>query len=181
MEEARGDGFCQGSNAQLTCCAEGSGLILPIVPAEYTWNRSFRACLYLAGLLWCFLGVSVLSDTFMAGIEAITNSTYKKRVMRIAPDGQPAKDDKGETIFDTIDELIWNPAVANLTLMALGSSTPEILLSIIEIVGAGFYAGELGPGTVVGSASFNLYVIIGICMVALDAGEVRKIEGSVPP
>jgi solute carrier family 8 (sodium/calcium exchanger) len=29
---------------------------------------------------------------------------------------------------------VWNPTVANLTLMALGSSAPEILLSVIETV-----------------------------------------------
>jgi hypothetical protein len=44
----------------------------------------------------------------------------------------------------------WNDTVANLTLMALGSSSPEILLSVIEICGNGFMSGELGPGTIVG-------------------------------
>jgi solute carrier family 8 (sodium/calcium exchanger) len=34
--------------------------------------------------------------------------------------------------------------------MALGSSSPEILLSVIEIVGNNFQAGDLGPGTIVG-------------------------------
>ena len=29
---------------------------------------------------------------------------------------------------------VWNPTVANLTLMALGSSAPEILLNVIETV-----------------------------------------------
>ena len=44
----------------------------------------------------------------------------------------------------------WNDTVANLTLMALGSSSPEILLSVIEICGNNFLAGDLGPGTIVG-------------------------------
>jgi hypothetical protein len=34
--------------------------------------------------------------------------------------------------------------------MALGSSSPEILLSVIEICGNNFLAGDLGPGTIVG-------------------------------
>ena len=34
--------------------------------------------------------------------------------------------------------------------MALGSSSPEILLSVIEIVGNNFQSGDLGPGTIVG-------------------------------
>lgn len=42
---------------------------------------------------------------------------------------------------------VWNETVANLTLMALGSSAPEILLSVIEIIAKDFQAGDLGPGT----------------------------------
>ena len=45
---------------------------------------------------------------------------------------------------------VWNPTVANLTLMALGSSAPEILLSVIEIMSNNYYSGELGPSTIVG-------------------------------
>lgn len=71
---------------------------------------------------------------------------------------------------------VWNPTVANLTLMALGSSAPEILLSVIEILSNGFFTGDLGPSTIVGSASFNLLVITAICVVALPNGESRKIE-----
>ena len=52
--------------------------------------------------------------------------------------------------------------------MALGSSAPEILLSIIEIVSKGFQAGELGPGTIVGSAAFNLLCITAVCVMAVD-------------
>ena len=39
----------------------------------------------------------------------------------------------------------WNPTVANLSLMALGSSAPEIMLNVMEIVLGNFYAGALGP------------------------------------
>ena len=37
----------------------------------------------------------------------------------------------GETTVKTVR--IWNETVANLTLMALGSSAPEILLAVIEV------------------------------------------------
>ena len=37
----------------------------------------------------------------------------------------------GETSVATVR--IWNETVSNLTLMALGSSAPEILLSVIEV------------------------------------------------
>ena len=39
-----------------------------------------------------------------------------------------------EGIEETYHVMVWNPTVANLTLMALGSSAPEILLSVIETV-----------------------------------------------
>merc|ERR1719461_1504939 len=60
--------------------------------------------------------------------------------------------------------------------MALGSSAPEIMLSVIEIWAKGFEAGDLGPGTIVGSAAFNLFMIIGLCMYVIPDDEVRKIK-----
>ncbi|KHN83897.1 Sodium/calcium exchanger 3, partial [Toxocara canis] len=71
---------------------------------------------------------------------------------------------------------IWNPTVANLTLMALGSSAPEILLSIIEIIGNSFKAGDLGPGTIVGSAAFNLLCITAICVMTIPSPRVTRIQ-----
>ena len=60
--------------------------------------------------------------------------------------------------------------------MALGSSSPEILLSVIEICGNNFQAGDLGPGTIVGSAAYNLLVITAICVIALESPGVRRIK-----
>ena len=64
---------------------------------------------------------------------------------------------------------VWNPTVANLTLMALGSSAPEIFLSTIETVSTlGSTPGELGPSTIVGSAAFNFLVISGVSILAVN-------------
>ena len=71
---------------------------------------------------------------------------------------------------------IWNETVSNLTLMALGSSAPEILLAIVETIGNGMRAGDLGPATIVGSAAFNLFMIISLCMYVIPDGEVRRIK-----
>merc|ERR1711937_1111184 len=46
----------------------------------------------------------------------------------------------------------------------------------IEIWAKGFKAGDLGPGTIVGSAAFNLFMIIGLCMYVIPDDEVRKIK-----
>eukprot|EP00811_Abedinium_folium_P033207 NODE_618_length_2883_cov_11.812772.p1 GENE.NODE_618_length_2883_cov_11.812772~~NODE_618_length_2883_cov_11.812772.p1 ORF type:complete len:671 (-),score=150.71 NODE_618_length_2883_cov_11.812772:476-2488(-) len=60
--------------------------------------------------------------------------------------------------------------------MALGSSAPEILLSCIELFGNKFKSGELGPSTIVGSAAFNLMVILAVCVYAIPDGDRRYIK-----
>jgi len=53
--------------------------------------------------------------------------------------------------------------------MALGSSAPEILLSVIETTGGlGACPGELGASTIVGSAAFNLLVISAVSIYAVN-------------
>ncbi|XP_042238994.1 sodium/calcium exchanger 2-like isoform X3 [Homarus americanus] len=140
------------------------GLLLPFI-SEYTWTFEVRAFLYLAGLLYCFLGVAIIADIFMGAIEKITSKTRKIYLTS-------EKEDEPEVI----EVRIWSDAVANLTLMALGSSAPEILLSIIEIMGNGFNSGELGPSTIVGSAAFNLFVITAVCVMAIPNTETRRIK-----
>ena len=72
---------------------------------------------------------------------------------------------------------MWNATVANLTLMALGSSAPEILLSCIEtVLNLGKPPGELGPSTIVGSAAFNFLIISAVSIFAVPTGEVKKID-----
>jgi solute carrier family 8 (sodium/calcium exchanger) len=113
------------------------GLLLPLI-SEYTWPIWVRAVLYFTFLLYLFLGIAKIADIFMSSIEQITSVRKKIKFSNI----------NGEEDF--IEKKVWNDTVANLTLMALGSSCPEILLAIIEIVGNKFTAGELGPGTIVG-------------------------------
>ena len=96
----------------------------------------------------------------MESIEMIT-SQEKKVVIK----------DKQTGKKEVVLVRVWNETIANLTLMALGSSAPEILLSAIEIVGNNFKAGSLGPGTIVGSAAFNLFIIIGICIYVIPGDE----------
>lgn len=50
--------------------------------------------------------------------------------------------------------------MAGATLMAIGSSAPELFVAIIAIFKPGGH-GDIGIGTIVGSALFNLLVIIG--------------------
>ncbi|XP_033833334.1 sodium/calcium exchanger 2b [Periophthalmus magnuspinnatus] len=142
------------------------GILLPVwEPADPGLGQKVaRAVVYFVSLMYMFMGVSIIADRFMASIEVITSQ--EKEVTITLPNG--------ETSLATVR--IWNETVSNLTLMALGSSAPEILLSVIEVCGHEFKAGELGPGTIVGSAAFNMFVIIAICVWTIPNGESRKIK-----
>ena len=227
------------------CCPGQSGLIMPFFgPSEQCWPTGLRATLYMIGMLWCFLGVAIVADLFMAAIEEITAATYvkkdkngKKQVYKVwcaepppppwrpnapplaaaaapgAPRAEPmrcaigrparsrrcrwrgcgelrrgrwlssppplhSRSCRGQLSHLGAARVRRNPVVANLSLMALGSSAPEILLNVIEITLSdpdGFYAGALGPSTIVGSAAFNLLVICAVCVMAISDG-TRKIE-----
>jgi solute carrier family 8 (sodium/calcium exchanger) len=56
-------------------------------------------------------------------MDAITVITSAKRAANL-------RDANGNVINKEVD--VWNATVANLTLMALGSSAPEIMLNVIE-------------------------------------------------
>lgn len=145
------------------------GIVLP------TWGnpdiqtstgiRIARAFVYFVVLMYFFLGVSIIADRFMAAIEIITS---REKDITLT--------DKKTGKLRVVTVKIWNETVSNLTLMALGSSAPEILLTVIEVCGKNFEAGELGPSTIVGSAAFNLFVIIAICVYAIPCSDHRQIK-----
>ncbi|KAI5096756.1 solute carrier family 8 (sodium/calcium exchanger), member 4a precursor [Silurus meridionalis] len=153
-------GNCSGEYS----CSEG--VVLPV------WNpqnpsvgdKVARAIVYFVALIYMFLGMSIIADRFMSSIEVITSQEKEITI----------KKPNGETTTATVR--IWNETVSNLTLMALGSSAPEILLSVIEVCGHKFEAGHLGPSTIVGSAAFNMFIIIALCVYVVPDGEVRKIK-----
>ena len=119
---------------------------------------------YFLALVYLFLGISIVTDIFMGSIEVIVSQT--KSVNYEDEDGIPRE----------ANISVWNPTIANLTLMALGSSSPEIFLVLIETISnLGSSPGELGPATIVGSAAFNLMVISAVCVVSVPEGETKKI------
>uniref|UniRef100_A0A3P8TH59 Solute carrier family 8 member 2b n=1 Tax=Amphiprion percula TaxID=161767 RepID=A0A3P8TH59_AMPPE len=160
---ATGPGVKDKCNVVTMCTP---GILLPVWKPDRPGlgYQVARAVVYFVSLMYMFLGVSIIADRFMASIEVITSQ--EKEVTITMPNG--------ETSVATVR--IWNETVSNLTLMALGSSAPEILLSVIEVCGHNFEAGQLGPGTIVGSAAFNMFVIIGICVWTIPNGETRKIK-----
>ena len=84
--------------------------------------------------------------------------------------------------------------VAGATFMAAGSSAPELFTSVIglfptplrffweilwfltKFLGVFVAKGDVGIGTIVGSAVFNILVIIGLCALLCDKVRFNKIR-----
>ncbi len=75
-----------------------------------------------------------------------------------------------ESLEILVDRLKIAPEIAGATFMAVGSSAPELFTSIAAISRIG--AENIGAGTIVGSAIFNILVIVGasaiVSTVVLD-------------
>merc|ERR1712166_584568 len=114
------------------------------------------AILYIIFIVYIFVGVAIISDIFM---DSITVITAAKRIVQV-------RDVNANVTNKTV--LVWNSTVANLTLMALGSSAPEIMLNVLETcMTLGQKPGELGASTIVGSAAFNLLVISAVSILSV--------------
>lgn len=138
------------------------------IPGISLLPRGLMGVMYLLFLGYLFLGIAISADIFMEAIEVITSKTQMIEIFDV----------KSEENLQ-IEVPVWNPTMANLTLMAFGSSAPEIILSVLEAVKSlGEPAGELGPSTIVGSAAFNLLVISAVSVAAVGGkdNETKKID-----
>ena len=128
---------CPALLTDVEVCPDGLAIPGPVTPANSLAQLSI--------LFWLFYGVSIGADLFMEAIETITSQEVQTQVAM--PGGGKRR---------PLTVRVWNATIANLTLMALGSSAPEILLSVIEIVGNSFYSESSARLAIVGSAAFNL-------------------------
>jgi len=158
-----GSGGCievavNGTGLESDCCMGGT------VQGTDLQLNAVLAIPWMLILMWIFLGVMIGADVFMASIDVITSSEVINKVVT----------QSGKVKYFHVRR--WNETMANLTLMALGSSAPEILLNVMELFLGEMHAGALGPSTIVGSAAFNLMVITSVCVAAIPDGEARTIK-----
>lgn len=59
--------------------------------------------------------------------------------------------------------------VAGASLMAMGSSAPELAIALLALFKSGGAHSDVGIGTIVGSAVFNILVITGVSAIAMPA------------
>ena len=108
-------------------------------------------------MCYLFIGIQLIADAFMEAIEVITSTVKAIEI----------QDAAGNIVHMEVP--VWNATIANLSLMALGSSAPEILLAISDVCfSLGEPQGMIGPATIVGSAAFNLLFISAVCIPAVD-------------
>ncbi|GFH29452.1 uncharacterized protein HaLaN_28107 [Haematococcus lacustris] len=133
----------------------------------------------------------LLQGRFHGSVEVITSRTHKVKKRDLKTGGQKssaANASKGicqhhvvlacTTAEEYSEEVpVWNWVVANITLMALGTSAPEIMLATVEaVLTLGQKPGELGPSCIVGSASYNFFAITAVCHLSLRPGQFKKIQ-----
>ena len=142
------------------------GMFIPGLSVETSWNTFLRILCYGLFLAYCFVGVAIIADKFMVAIEVIT---AKQKTVHL-------KNEMGD--LEGVQVNVWNATISNLSLMALGSSAPEILLAVIETITTldDEPVEGLGPSCIVGSAAFNLLIISAICVMAIGDGDIRRID-----
>lgn len=110
-----------------------------------SWENDSGAVLHVIFVIYLFLGIAVICDEqFTSSLESICNS---RTGLGLSPD------------------------VAGATFMAAGSSAPELASSFM---GTFVSKSDVGLGTIIGSAVFNILIIIGA--TAIVVGEPMQLD-----
>ncbi|KAF9606502.1 hypothetical protein IFM89_025777 [Coptis chinensis] len=138
-----------------------------IFSIETSLGNGLRAFLYVLGLAYCFVGLSAITARFFRSMENVVKQTREVVEIDCSTNTEIIRREK-----------VWNYAIADITLLAFGTSFPQISLATIDAIRniGELYAGGLGPGTLVGSAAFDLFPIHAVCVVVPKAGELKKIS-----
>ena len=131
----------------LTRSASSSAKVCKVPPGESTPFLKSKSALALY-----IPGIFVL----FIGLAVITDDYFVPSLERIC------------------EKLNLSPNIAGATFMAAGSSAPELFTSLLSTF---VTKDDIGVGTIVGSAVFNILVIVGVC--ALMAGKVLKLDWRV--
>jgi Sodium/calcium exchanger protein len=145
-------GLAPGCAPRLPGCHSDHGQDHHCRKAPMLTNAPLRAVVYGLATVWGFLGIAVATAMQTSAIEVITSA--KRTITGRDATGAPV----------AIDVLVWNASVANLLLLALGSSAPAITLTIINTATTlGHAADELGPATIVGAPAALRRARAGAC------------------
>lgn len=139
---------------------------LLLIKMQMSSNDVVLAVFYALAIVYCFLGLSAITSRFFRGMENIVQQT------REVSSQDPVT---GRQVIKT--QHVWNYAVADITLLAFGTSFPQISLATIDacLNLGNLYAGGLGPGTLVGSAACDLFLIHAVCIIIPRKESIKKV------
>lgn len=107
-----------------------SNILAPPTCESYMFLRAeaalpvwFRTFLYLLAVAYCFIGLSAITGRFFRSMETVVKQTRK--VVDIDPYT------KSETVRY---EKVWNYTIADISLLAFGTSFPQISLATIDAI-----------------------------------------------
>ncbi|KAL5718126.1 hypothetical protein ACHQM5_011063 [Ranunculus cassubicifolius] len=90
---------------------------------ETALGNGLRTFLYLLALAYCFFGLSAITARFFRSMEHVVKQT--REVVEIDPN----------TNSEVIRHVkVWNYAIADITLLAFGTSFPQISLATIDAI-----------------------------------------------
>lgn len=90
---------------------------------ETNLSNGVRTFLYLLGLAYCFIGLSAITSKFFHSMENMMRQT--KKVEGIDPDSN---------LLVVKEEKLWNYTIADISLLAFGTSFPQISLATIDAI-----------------------------------------------
>lgn len=156
-----------GSNGQSNILRHEKCYAYLLIHLETVLGEGFRTFLYFLALAYCFIGLSAITARFFRSMESVVKHSRTIETIDPLTSKKIVKNEK-----------VWNYTIADITLLAFGTSFPQISLATIDAIRniGNLYAGGLGPGTLVGSAAFDLFPIHAVCVVVPKAGELKKIS-----
>lgn len=103
---------------------------------ETTLGNGLRGFLYFLALAYCFVGLSAITDRFFRSMENVVK--HSRAVEEIDP---------STNTKIVRHKKVWNFAVADIALLAFGTSFPQISLATIDAIRhvGDLYAGGLLP------------------------------------
>lgn len=119
--------------------------------AETNMGNGIRTSIYFLGLIYCFIGLSAITGCFFLSMEKVVQQTRK---IVIKDPVTRAKVEKRERI--------WNYTLADISLLAVGTSFPHISLATIDAFQnlGQLYAGGIPPPPVMTLICFIFFLFI---------------------
>ena len=94
-----------------------------IFSSETSLGDAFRIFLYFMGLAYCFIGLSAITARFFRSMENVVK--HSRKVVEI---------DRYNNTKIVRYEKVWNFTIADISLLAFGTSFPQISLATIDAI-----------------------------------------------